>query len=455
MIDNRPDRGTLTFLVVWSGQVVSLLGTAMTLFAQIIWAWQLTGSATALAQLAFFHFTPLVLLSPLAGALVDRWNRRAVMILSDLAAGLATIGLLALFLAGRLEIWHLYAAAVVAGAAHAFQWPAYSAAITLLLPKAHYARASGMISMADSGAHIAAPLLAGLLLGPLGLGGILLIDIATFSFAVATLLFVRIPQPAITAEGQAGRGSLLHESVYGFRYIWQRRSLLGLQLVLFAGNITVNIVIILMPAMILARSGQNAVLLGSVQSVGAVGGVLGGLLMTAWGGPKRRIHGVLLTHVAAGACWLLWVLGAPAWYACAFAFFFAGPILNGSNQAIWQSKVAPDVQGRVFAARRLIAQISAPAAMLLAGNLADRVFEPAMQAGQGLAGLAGRLLGSEPGMGMALMMAMAGAATIVVGLVPYGIRAIRDVEDILPDHERLAQDEPPAALDAEAPAPAL
>ncbi len=152
----RPS-GMTGFTVVWVGQMISMLGTGMTRFALTIWAWQLTGSATALALVGFFSFGPIVLFSPIAGALVDRWNRKLVMMLSDLAAGMSTVAIFVLYATGHLEIWHLYVAGAFAGTFESFQWPAYSAAITTMVDKKHYARASGMLSLAESISGIAAP----------------------------------------------------------------------------------------------------------------------------------------------------------------------------------------------------------------------------------------------------------------------------------------------------------
>jgi MFS family permease len=188
--------------------MVSMLGTGMTRFAITIWAWQVTGEATAVALVGFFSFGPAVLLSPIAGALVDRWNRKLVMMLSDLAAALSTLIIFLLFSAGQLQIWHLYLAGALAGAFEAFQFPAYSAAITTMLPKRHYARANGMLGLTEPASQIVSPLLAGFLLPLIDLNGILAIDLITFLAAIGALLLVRIPQPATTEAGRQGQGSL-------------------------------------------------------------------------------------------------------------------------------------------------------------------------------------------------------------------------------------------------------
>jgi MFS family permease len=341
----------------------------------------------------------------------------------------------------------------VAGAFESFQFPAYSAAITTMLPKSQYTRANGMLSLVESTSQIGAPLLAGILLAMIGLSGILLIDIVTFIVAITTLLFVFIPRPVQTEAGRQGQGSLWQESLYGFRYIFERPSLLGLQLIFLSGNLIGSVSFILLPALILSRTGNNELILGSVQSMLGVGGVIGALLLSAWGGPQRRIHALLLSWTLAGLLGevLLGVARTPLMWGT--ATFFAGffiPFINGSNQAIWQAKVAPDVQGRVFAARRLIAQISFPVAMLVAGPLADQVFEPAMQPGGTLAPLFGGLVGTGDGAGLGLLLAITGLLIAMIGLSGYLFPVIRKAEDILPDHDASpAEPEPPLPVELE------
>jgi DHA3 family macrolide efflux protein-like MFS transporter len=443
--------GMRAFIVIWIGQVVSLLGSAMSGFAVTVWVYEGTEKATALALTGFFFVTPLLLLSPVAGAIVDRYDRRLMMMLSDLAAGASTIVVLLLYVTGNLQVWHLFITNAVNGAFNSFQWPAFSAAISLMLPKEQYGRANGLMELAGSGSQIFAPMLAGALLGPLGLGGILAIDIVTFVFAVGTLLFVHIPQPETTAAGRQGQGNLWTESLYGFRYILERPSLLGLQTVFLLGNFFVGVAFTVYAAMILARTGNNELVFGSVQSAGAIGGVAGGLTMAAWGGPKRRVHGVLAGWFFSGL--ILAVVGIAqtllVWAAAAFFASLLVPIINGSNQAIWQAKVAPDVQGRVFSIRRLIAWFVNPIAALLAGPLADLVLEPGMKEEGGLAELWGWLVGTGPGAGMALLFVVGGALSALVGLSGYLVTPVREAEQILPDHDSL---EAQRARKVEAPA---
>lgn len=443
------------FLLVVVGQVFSLLGSGMTGFALPIWAFLQTGQATTLALAALFYFAPTVLFSPVAGALVDRWNRKLTMMLSDLAQGLTTVAMLPLFVTGNLQIWHWYIAGSVAGTFAAFHFPAYSAAVTTMVSKAQYGRASGLLSVAESISGIFAPATAAAIIGFLGITAgvptIMLIDIVTFSIAIGILLAVRIPQPPRTETGPRPRGSLLRESVYGFRFIAARRSLLGLQLVFFCINLVGTLGFTLVAPMVLARTGGDPIPLGSVQSVGALGGVLGGIAMSSWGGPKRRVHGVLGGMAIEGILGSVLMgvgQGLVFWAAAAFCAAFFIPIINGSNQAIWQAKVPPEIQGRVFAARRLIAQITIPIAMGIAGPLADLSFEPAMRPAGALSGTFGFLVGVGPGSGMGLILVLSGIVGTCVGLGAYSVRAIRDAETLLPDHD--AEPRPPVL---EAPQP--
>ncbi|MFW5691717.1 MAG: MFS transporter [Chloroflexota bacterium] len=463
---NQPT-GMRAFVVVWIGQVISLFGSALTAFALTIWAWTETGEATALALVATFNFAPQVLLSPIAGALVDRWNRKLVMMISDLGAGLSTVALYVLYALGMLELWHIYLAGLFAGASQAFQFPAYSAAVTMMLPKEQYARATGMLAMAQSASNIFAPALAAVLITTVGITGVMAIDIMTFVVAVGALAFVHIPQPVRAGSDAAGGGSLWRESIYGFQYILARPSLLGLQTMFFLANLFGSFFIVLSAPMVLARTGNNELVLGAVQSALSIGGLVGGLIVSVWGGPKRRVHGVLLGMIATSLFGQLpFGLGQvlPAWAISAFLMFLFINVLNASNQAIWQAKVAPEVQGRVFAARRLIAQITAPAAAVIAGPLADLIFEPVFRyegllaAANGpvlrlyepllrpdspLAQMLGPLFGYGPGAGMGLLITLTGVLGALAATTGYFFRAIRDAETILPDHDAVGEAEAP------------
>ena len=433
----KKPKGMKAFTLIWSGQVFSMIGSAMTQFAMGIWAWEQTGQATPLALVGLFSFAPVILFSPIAGVLVDRWNRKWVMFFSDLGAGLVTLTIFILMATGKLEVWHLYITGAIGGIFGAFQWPAYSAAITLLVPKKQYARTSGMISMAESGVGIIAPVLAGLLLPLITINGIFLIDLATLAIALGFLLVVTIPEPKRQTAG-AKLGGFFRELAYGFEYLFKRPSLLYLQLVFFLGNFFATIAFTLLNPMVLASTGSQSSVLATVQSMGAIGGLVGGIVLTAWGGPKKKINGVLVGWVVAGVGLTLMGLGRSLvyWMVASFLTMVMLPIVNGANQAIWQAKTAPEVQGRVFSVRRLVAQVTAPLSMAAAGPLADQVFEPAMAApGSWLNRVLSPIFGAGPGAGMAIVIAISGILVICVGLGAYRNRLVLHVEELIPDHD--------------------
>lgn len=439
--------GMAAFTLVWAGQIISVLASSMTQFALTIWAYEKTGSATALGIVNTSFLIPFLLLSPFAGVMVDRYNRKLMMMLSDLTAITSTVGILIISATGQLEMWHLFVASGINGLGNTFQWPAYSASISTMVPKEKYTRANGMMSLIESGPGVLAPILAGLLLPLIELNGILIIDIITFFFAIGALSIVLIPQPKKSSEAQLGQGNIFKEAVFGFRYIFDRRSLLGLLLFFICLNLVIGLSASLFAPFILSRTGNDSAALGGVQSAAAIGAVIGGMLVSLWGGFKRRMTSIFIGEALTGLfCLILFGISRtlPAWIAVCVVMSIFPVFTNGASQAIWQAKVAPDVQGRVFSARRMIAWSMGPITPILAGLLADYVTEPAMQSSTLLARLFGWLVGTGPGSGMAVQFILTGAAYILIVLVVYFFfPVVRDLEDLVKDHDQLVSPSSP------------
>ena len=428
-------RGMRAFLVIWIGQVVSNLGTGLSGFALGVWAYRQTGSATALSLITLFATLPNTLLSPLAGALIDRWGRRSVLLLNNFGSGACTLVMASLYWAGVLQIWHVYVLVCASRCFNVFQLPAFSATTALLVPRRQLVRANGMAQLGPAAGQIAAPLLAAALMDVIGVGGVIFLDCCSFLFAGATLLATRIPRPAASAAGQEGRGSLLYESFYGFTYLRKRTGLLGLLLFFAFANYCLTVVQILVTPLVLSFG--TARTLAMVLTSGAAGGLLGGLALGLWGGGRslRRIPIILGFTLLQGATLLLGGLRPSALLVAAAmsVALFALPVIRGSSEAIWQSKVPQDLQGRVFAIRRMIAGIAFPLAGATAGPLADRVFGPLLLPGGALAESVGRLIGTGPGRGVALMFMLFGVLTLLSVAVVYAFRPVRNVENELPD----------------------
>ncbi len=436
---NKRPAGMFGFSIVWLGQIISVLASGMTGFAMTIYMYQQTRSAFAMGLVQVAYTVPFLLMSPIAGVMVDRYDRKLMMMISDIGGGIATLGLLILYSTHLLQYWHLYILTAVIGIGTTFQWPAYSAAISVMIPKEQYGRANGMMSLIEAGPGVFAPLLAGVLLPFIGIGGVLLIDAITYGIAIGALLMVYIPNPPHTEEGQKAEGNIFKEAAFGFKYIFERPSLLGLQTIFFFGNLFSGISFAVLAPMILARTSQNTFALGSVQSAASAGMVIGGVLMSIWGGFRKRVHGVLVGWIfSAIVSMMLFSFGRDVifWAATLLVGSLVVPLINGSNQAIWQAKVAPDLQGRVFSARRLIAWLTNPISPIIGGALADFVLEPAMKVqGAGLTPIFGAAFGSGPGSGMAILFLFCGIGALLVGLTGYFIPAIRNAESILPDHD--------------------
>lgn len=445
MKNQSSSQGMRTFSVIWLGQLVSTLGSGLTGFALGVWIYQQTHS-TILFSLNLLAFAvPNLLVSPFAGALVDRWDRRWVMVMSDTGAGLCTLAVAFLFTSGSLQVWQVIALTALSAAFSTFQWPAYSAATSLLVPKEQLGRAGGMVQIGEAISHLISPALAGALFVTIGLQGVVLVDFATYFFAVLTLLVVRIPRPKASAEGQAGKGSLWKEAGFGWTYIVSRAGLFGLLMYFAATNFLSGLIEPLLAPLILDMT--SADMLGYLASIVGLGMLAGTLVMSAWGGPKRRIRGLLGFSLVAGV--FLTVLGLrpslPLMAVAGFGMMFAMPIINASSQAIWQSKVALDVQGRVFSVRRMIAWSTLPLAYIVAGPLADKVFKPLLVEGGPLTGSLGQILGVGPGRGVGLMFVVIGLLSILVTFLAYMNPHLRNVEDELPDavqqpDEHAAQD---------------
>jgi DHA3 family macrolide efflux protein-like MFS transporter len=435
LVTNTGKTGMRTFLLIWLGQLFSILGSGLTSFALGVWIYKQTGQATPLALTVLFGSLPRLLVMPFAGSLADRWNRRVIMILADCGAVLGTAALAFLIFFGSLQVWHIYIIVSIASIFSAFQEPAYMASITMLVPKKDFARANGMLQMGQAIGSIVTPLLAGILFVLIGLKGIILIDISTFFIAVTPLLIVRIPQPKLSDADDGQKKNAFKDFAMGWKFVRSRSGLLGLLLYYAMVNFLLNFAAVLTIPMILAT--QSAAILGGVQTTMGVGMLAGGILMSTWGGPKtRRIPKVIgyITLAVMGMV-IAGLRSNPLFPGVGFfLLLFFVPIASGTSMAIWQSKVPADIQGRVFSVRSMVSQSMMPLAYLISGPLADRIFEPLMRVEGGLADtFAGSLLGTGPGRGIGLMFVLAGLAGMLVSGVAYLNRHIREVETELPD----------------------
>lgn len=430
-----------TFLIVWVGQVVSLLGTKLTEFALGFWildqTYQDTGTITQFALTILFMYLPKVIISPLAGVLVDRWNRRFAMIMSDLGTGLVTIAILALVWTNHLAVWQIYLALIVSSSLNAFQQPAYTASIAQLVPKNNLIRANGMVQASFAIAKIASPAIAGLLLHRFGLKTILCIDISTFAIAILTLISVKFPEFKRYKKSNKVVNQVISDAVAGWNYIVLRPGLLRLVCFIAISYFTMGMIeVVLWP--LLYQPGSTTQL-GFVLSVGGCGMLLGSVLMSVWSGPRNRVKAIICFVGLQGLIVLIGGLKiSPVILALGiFGYLFSQPIIVSCNQAIWQSKVPSRLQGRVFALQQTLERSLAICAYLLAGPLVDNVLNPLMAEGGIVAQMIGKVINTGMGQGVTLLLVILGVINLMVVAIAYREPRLRYLERELPDRNQL------------------
>lgn len=412
--------------------MVSLIGSGLTSFALGISVYQRTGSVTQFALISVFIMLPGIVISPVAGAIVDRYDRRKMMILSDMASGSATLCVALLLFTSSLALWEVYALVSMASLANAFRLPSYMALSSQMVPLEFMGRVGGMMQFSSATAQMISPILAAGLIGLIGLPGIISIDVATFFIAILVLLKVRFPSlPPAAAEKE--RRSLLRESGEGWHYIVERPGLLGLLAFFSLINLTFAFFEVLLPPMVLAFA--NSKMLAAIMSAGGVGYLAGSILMTAWGGPKLRIRWLLIYSFFYGAALIANGLRPSALLiTCSlFVVAFTIPLISACSHAVWQSKTERHIQGRVFSTRTVAAWASIPLSYFLAGRLADMFFEPLMTEHGHLAGTWIGAIGTGRGRGIALLIILNGILSILVSGTCSLNSRFRNVERELPD----------------------
>jgi DHA3 family macrolide efflux protein-like MFS transporter len=400
----------LPFFTIWTGQQLSWIGSAVAGFALVWWLTETTGSATMLAVGTLLTILPGVALGPFAGALVDRWNRRLVMLVADSIVALFAAWLAVLFWTGAIQIWHVYVIMFVRSVGNAFHWPAMTASTTLMVPKDRLGRVAGLNQTIGGAVNIISPPLGALLLSILPLHGIMAIDVLTAAFAIAPLFFVHIPQPekAEVAQEAQAKSTLWADMREGLRYVVGWPGLLGICLLATLLNFSIMPAMSLMPLLITDHFGGEALQLGWMNSAWGVGLVLGGLLLGAWGGFKKRIVTVLVGIVGLGVGVVTIGLTPATIFPLALVAFFFGAVMNalcnGSAFALLQQVVVPEMQGRVFALVMTVCNMATPLSLAIAGPLADAV-------------------------GVRALYVVGGIAQVILGIGGFFVPAIMSVEN--------------------------
>ena len=375
-VERHQPKWQIPFFTIWTGQQFSLVGSSVLQFALVWWLTQLTGSATVLAMATMMWVIPQVFLGPIVGAYVDRLNRRVVMIVADSLIALVALWLAYLFWADAMQVWHVYAALLVRAIGGLFHWSTMQASTSLMVPEEHLTRVAGLNQTMQGALNVIGPPLGALLLAVLPFENIMLMDVGTAAFAILPLFFVAIPQPERTLT-KSEKPSVWSDVREGLRYVWGWPGLLAVSIMATILNFIMNPAFSLMPLLVTEHFKGDALQLGWLQSSWGIGLVLGGLLLSVWGGFRRRVYTSLVALMLQGlGIMLIGLAPANAFWLAVAGMFVAGSmnaLVNGPLFALLQAIVTPEIQGRVFTVVVSMSAAAFPLSLAVAGPVADAI----------------------------------------------------------------------------------
>ncbi len=417
------------FLILWITQAFSALGSSMTSFALVIWSYQQKGSALTTSLLSICSYAPYVLLSIFAGALSDRWNKKGTMLVSDTVAAITTVAVLILLETGNLEIWHLYVLNAFNGLMNTVQQPASDVSVSLLTPKKHYQKVSGLRSFSNSTVTILTPVIAAAVLALAGIRAVILFDLITFSIAFLSLLCL-VQIPAVTEKSEK-KETVLQSAKQGLKFLRDNRGIFDLILFLAAINLTASMYNAALPAMLLSRKGGGETVLGIVNTVTGLASLMGSVIISLAPAPKNRVRvicnsllfsmGTENFLLAFGRSPVVWCIGA------VLGWLFI-PVMSANMDVIFRNKIPVEMQGRVYSARNTFQFFTIPVGYFIGGVLVDKVFEPFM-AMQPQESLWLRLFGAGKGSGSAMFFAVIAIIGIITCLIFRKDKYIRELEN--------------------------
>ncbi len=406
-----------SFMVIWAGQLISLLGSSLTDFALGVWVFRETGQATPFALIGLASLLPSILLAPVGGSLADRFDRKKLILFSDTANALTTLAAFFLVLLGRLDVWALVVLAALGSTARALQGPSFSSSISMLVAKEDLVKANGLNQLSRSACTILAPIIAGFLYGVIGLKGIFIIDFATYFFALGAVLITKIPMPKVIEDGKSGKKSVLSDLSFAFSYLKAKKGMLGIVITFGLFNFVLSFSSVIMTPYILTLGGTEV--LGTVQFLMGLGMFAGAAVISLFGKVRRKVPMIALLLALVGL-FIMPIGLTKNWIFISVFFFLTMMSVSPASSladSILQSKIDHGAQGRVFGLVGMLCGIMMPVAYAITGPLIDKVFEPAMAFNGVLGGsFLGSIFGTGPGRGMALLMTLSGLGTLFMGL---------------------------------------
>ncbi|MBK8136259.1 MAG: MFS transporter [Chloroflexi bacterium] len=434
---NATQKNLRTFYAIIGTQTLSIIGSRLSGLAVGFEVFRQTGQATPLLLVSLFSLLPNIFAANIGGVLADRWDRRKLMLVADAGQALCSLLLLISFASGSFQIWHLYVLVIVGQVLASVQGPAFMASITMLVPDEQRDRANALTQLSGPLAGIIAPILSGLLYAAIGVVGTIAIDLATFAAAAMVFMFVHIPMPSGAHAEAAAKDGVWRSFTTGFGFLWSRKPMLVLVMQFALVNFCIGGAMGLEMAYTVSRTGSEQAT-GLILGVSSVGGLIGGIIMSVWGGTRPRIHTIMPALIMGGTFLALFGLAQSTLWLSVTVFLMMFPIafVNAPVISILQNKTPPELQGRVFAVLSQISIVLMPIAYLLFGYLADNVLEPAV----GTADWAryAPLFGSGQGSGMAVIFFACGVLMTVSSVLAYMLPMVRKMEATLPDYEAQA-----------------
>ena len=370
-----PQKWAVRFFTIWFGQAFSILGSSLVGFAFVWYLTEQTGSATVLTIGSLMNILPNVIISPIAGAIADRWNRKLVMTLFDSITALFTLLLAFLFMMDSAKIWHIFLVMFVRSSCGSFQWAAMTSSTSLMVPKQHLSRVAGVNQALNGILNIIAPALGAFFIELMPIQGVLFIDVSTALLAVGPLLFFKIPQPIRNGTTGIIKTNVWQDVKEGWKYVTGWPGLMAIIFLAMLVNFLINPAFSLLPLVVTEHFGLGAYELGFLDSVFGIGVIAGGLVLGAWGGFKNKSITSLTALTISGIGVLMVGLADSNQYILALAgmtlFGFLNPMINGPIFAMIQTKVDPEMQGRAFSLLSAGAALASPLGLLVAGPVAD------------------------------------------------------------------------------------
>ncbi len=423
--------GKKSFFIIWSGQLVSIIGSGLTGFALGVWVYQKTGMATYYAMIVLFTTLPSILARPFGGVLADRFSRRTLIIISDIGSSLGIFFIAMMIWTNHLQIWHIYAGMCFSSIFTGIGGPTYQSAITQLIPKNFYAQASGMSQASASANYLISPILATVLMPFIGINGILILDFFSFIYAIISTFLIKIPHVADQKEDENGIKIFVKYTLDAMKYLKERRGLTIQITIIVIINFLMGFLVSLIGPMILSFS--TAKMLGLGESISAVGMMISSIAVIFIPEPKRLIKCMMRFLFFLGISYSL--IGFKASFITivvpCFVFFMSLPFVNTYGDIVLRRSVDNKIQGRVYAVIGMLVQAGVVLAYIIAGPLSDCVFEPLMSKGGLLEGSVGKLIGVGPGRGIGLIFVIMGIGISLVALIASRLKALKQLENEL------------------------